>query len=546
MSGLTKSGSVELGDKTAKLVTLFNPFLKRPAVLFYLALLLSACFKIALLDSRELWLDETYSAFAANLHFPDLIRYTAGDVHPPLFYILLWAWVRIVGDAQTQLRLFSVVLSICSTLGVFFSAQRLLGTRFGAFAAALFALSPMLFVYSLEVRMYMLSTLVFICLLNVHWVVAESEAKWPLVAYSALAALLFYVHYIAVFILIGFFADWAIASRFARKRIERVCAAGILTIVLVCPGIPVLLKQRAQKARQDLARELSYRDPNSLAFGVGKQNSTGTSGIKILVKDAAAMAGFYPATSPFLLLLCAAPLIVVLVGVGFLWLVKGDEICRLFGLVMLVVAVGVLALNLYGTRYLLPVVPLLVLALARVVQYWTATGRRQTTGLAIGTLILSLYGAGFFRQALMHHRRPWQNLVSVLQKNYQPGDKVIFDALYSQVPFDYFAGRLHFQPQENGFPLSIYEWWNEQAFKGWGGPVIMQSDLDRFVSRLSASGSKTLWLVLYETHYYDPHDALLARLRQLGLATEVHFLPERDTGASQDDQTMRLIRISLN
>ncbi len=102
--------------------------------------------------SEELWLDETYSAFTAHLHFRQLLHFVFGDVHPPIFPILLWIWVRLVGDAQIMLRLFSVVFNIASMILMFFLGRRILGLRYGSLAAILFAFSPMLFVYSLEVR----------------------------------------------------------------------------------------------------------------------------------------------------------------------------------------------------------------------------------------------------------------------------------------------------------------------------------------------------------------------------------------------------------
>jgi uncharacterized membrane protein len=523
-------------------------FVESPFVLFCFALSVSAFCKLSRLDSRELWLDETYSAFVADLRFPELLRHTAGDVHPPLYYMLLWAWVRIAGDAQAQLRLFSVVLSICAAIGMFLLARRLLGSRFGAFAAVLFALSPMLFVYSLEVRMYMLSLLVFICLLPVHWIAAveRSEDKWVVAAYGILAALLFYVHYIGVFLLLGLFAHWTITTSFARGRIARLFAAGALTIILISPGILVLLEQRAGKAQMDQARTLSHRDPSTLSFGVVERKPIGFARIMGLAKSAAAMAGFYPAASPLLLLLCAVPLAAALAGAGFLWLVKGDEVCRLAGIVMLAMGIGIVALHLYSTRYMLPLVPLLILAIARAVQYGAALPRWRIPSLAGGTLILCLFASGFFRQAFIYHEHPWQNLVSALQQNYRPGDRVVFDALYAQVPFDYFARHLHFQPQEDGFPISVYDWWKEQEFKGWGGPVILRSDLDEYTSGLAASRPKTLWLVLYESYYYDPHDALLERLRQVGRVTEFRLPSDPDIPDSQNDETLRLIRVSVN
>jgi hypothetical protein len=520
---------------------------KKAFILFCLALSVSAFCKLSRLNSRELWLDETYSAFVANLRFSELLRYTAGDVHPPLYYMLLWAWVRIGGDAQAQLRLFTAVLSICAAIGMFLLAQRSLGSRFGVLAAALFAFSPMLFVYSLEIRMYMLSLLLFICLLLVHWIVVveRSEAKWLVVAFGILAALLFYVHYIAVFVLLGLFVHWTIATSLARGRIAKLCAAGALTFILISPGIPVLLQQRAAKARLDQALEFSHRDPSALSFGIAEKSSNDAAQARDLAKSVAAMAGFYPAASPLLLLVCAVPLAVALTGAGFLWVMKGDEVCRLFGTVMLAMGIGVLVLHLYRTRYMLALVPLLVLAIARTVQYGAAIPRWRVPSLATGTLILCLYAAGFFRQTFMPHGHPWQDLVSGLQQNYQPGDKIVFDALYAQVPFDYFARQVNFQPQEDGFPLSIYDWWRTQEFKGWGGPVITHYDLNRFVSGLPASGGKTMWLVLNETYYYDPHDALLESLRQFGQVTEFSFPQGEGASASEDDSNLRLIRISL-
>ncbi len=517
-------------------------------VLFGLVLLVSTICKLSALNSRELWMNETYSAFVANLPFARIFRYAAGDVHPPLFYLLLHLWIRVFGDAQAQLRLFSVVLNFFSSLAIFVLARRMLGNRFGAYAAVLFVLSPMLFVYSLEVRMYALLILLFICLLMVHWMVAveQREERWLVVAYGVLAALLFYVQYIGIFIILGLFIHWLIASAFLRRRIIRLFAAGILTLLLVSPGLPVLLHQYHGKTQLARALTLSHQNPGALSFGAPAQNPGEPSGIKVMAKNAAVMMGFYPSASARLLLLCAIPLVLSLVGVGFLGVIKNDELCRLFCLLTMAVGVGLVALHLASTRYMMPLVPPLVLAIARAFQVGAAKPRWRIPGIALATLILCLYAAGFYRQAVKQHGRPWENLVGVVQQNYRPGDKVIFDALYAQMSFDYFARHMRFQPEENGFPLSVYDWWEKQGYKGPGGPVIMNSDLDEYLSRLSASKPKAVWLVLNETYYYDPHDALLARLRQLGQATEICLPSDPDTPDSQVNPPLRLIRISIN
>jgi len=431
---------------------------------------------------------------------------------------------------------------------MFVLARRILGANYGAFAAALFAFSPMLFVYSLEVRMYMLSIFVLICLLIAHWAVAveQNEANWLVVAYGVLAALLFYVHYIGVFLVFGLFVHWAIASSFVWRRLKRLFVAAVLTILFVSPGIPVMLQQHAGRMQLDVALRLSHRNPSALTFGVTDQSGSEPTQLQALAKSAAATAGVYPAQSFLLLLLCAAPIAAALAGAVFLGIVKGDQASRLFLIILLATGVGIIALHGTKTRFMLPIVPLLVLALSRAIQYSAASTRWRAPSLTVGMLILCLYIGGFVRQAFIHHGHPWQNLESAVQQNYRPGDLVIFDVLYLQVPFDYFAKQSHFQPQESGFPISIYDWWDEQSFKGWGGPVIMQSDLDQYISRISESKSRSLWLVLNETYYYDPHDALLARLKQLGKVTEFSLPLDPDLHDAQDKESLRLFRISVN
>ena len=508
------------------------------------ALLLSFCVKVWLINSRDLWLDETYSAFVAKLPFFELLRFVAGDVHPPLFYLLLSGWVRLFGDAQVQLRLFSVALSVAGTIPMFFLARRALGPRFGAYATALFAFSPMLLVYSSEVRSYMLFLLTLLCLLLVHWMIAveQKDGRWMILLYGALSAMLFYVHYLSVFILVGLFSHWVFHPGRDNRRILRICAAALLTLVLASPGIPILLSQRTQKAALDHSLYLSRSNPTDISFKAELPKTNDS--ILAIAKGATVLSGFYPATSPILRLLFAIPLALAISGIGYLWFAKGDQICRLFGFMLLASLAGVLAAHLGAARYLLPMVPLLILALARVVQYWTRSATTHNAGLAIGATLLCLYFAGFYQKAVRPHQHSWRDLIAVLQQDYRPGDKVVFDALYSQVPFDYTARHQHFEPEETGFPVSIYEWWGRQPFKAWGGPVISQSDLDNFVSRQTAEGTKTLWVVSYEAMYYDPRYALLDRLQRMGQISEIPLPPDAP-GSRSDDSPLRLTRITL-
>jgi len=192
----------------------------------------------------------------------------------------------------------------------------------------------------------------------------------------------------------------------------------------VSPCVPLLIHQRTVKLDFYRDLEMSRQNPSALTYGA--VDSSASSGHAGLAGSVAVVAGFYPARSRALLLLAAAPLFAILAGIVFLGVVRGDQICRLCLCVTLAVAMGLFVLHIRATRYMLPAVPTLVLAIARVVQYWSTTARWRVTGLAVGAVVLCDYGAGYFRQALVPYGRPWENLVSVLQQNYQPGDTVVF------------------------------------------------------------------------------------------------------------------------
>src|SRR5512135_1638666 len=49
------------------------------------------------LGADSLWYDETVSVYLAGSPVPELLRHTAGDIHPPGYYLLLRAWLLLAG-----------------------------------------------------------------------------------------------------------------------------------------------------------------------------------------------------------------------------------------------------------------------------------------------------------------------------------------------------------------------------------------------------------------------------------------------------------------
>src|SRR5262245_63645297 len=94
------------------------------------------------LGTQSLWLDEAFSLTIANSTPAYILETTSEDVHPPLYYFLLYGWVHGVGGTPWTGRLFSVVISLGLLILVYRFGMQLAGRRTGVIAAGPPAISP--------------------------------------------------------------------------------------------------------------------------------------------------------------------------------------------------------------------------------------------------------------------------------------------------------------------------------------------------------------------------------------------------------------------
>jgi hypothetical protein len=107
------------------------------------------------------WMDEAGTLMAVRGTLRDVIQFAAQDVHPPVFYLLLYAWQRLpLGlDWAVQARALPVVFALLATV----AADRWWGSRLRERGRicflALWTLSPGLLLYSRMCRSYSLQLL---------------------------------------------------------------------------------------------------------------------------------------------------------------------------------------------------------------------------------------------------------------------------------------------------------------------------------------------------------------------------------------------------
>lgn len=64
-------------------------------------------FAAQFIANQNFWLDEYYSIHLVELDWAEIPDFTAGDVHPPLYYYILKVFVTLFGNAHAVYRIAS-------------------------------------------------------------------------------------------------------------------------------------------------------------------------------------------------------------------------------------------------------------------------------------------------------------------------------------------------------------------------------------------------------------------------------------------------------
>lgn len=208
---------------------------------FVLAGLMLAALVIRLWGLNSvLWYDEAFSAWLAALPLNQLLQAAAGDVHPPGYYLVLWAVTKL-GHSEAVLRLPSVLAGVGLVWVVNrFSITLQQGEKAVWLATIITAFSPFQVYYSQEARAYSLLMLAIgVCALGLI------QRRWPLAVAGSLAAL--YLNNLAlIFLASVWYAGFTYhVSRFTLEP-KRFFGAGAVVGLGYLPGLALAVYQAGQ------------------------------------------------------------------------------------------------------------------------------------------------------------------------------------------------------------------------------------------------------------------------------------------------------------
>lgn len=194
-----------------------------------------------------LWLDEALSvAIAREPPASGLVDALRQDGSPPLYYVLLHAWMRLFGDGDVAVRALSGVLSIAALPLAWLAGTRVAGRWAGAAALLITATNPWMVRYATETRMYALLVLLVLAGL----LALDGLRRHPTVPRAAAVALvtasLLLTHYWSFFlvVVVGTGLTWHAIRHRCRWSGYAVAATGAGGLLFL-PWLPVFAYQFA-------------------------------------------------------------------------------------------------------------------------------------------------------------------------------------------------------------------------------------------------------------------------------------------------------------
>ncbi|MFN8486924.1 MAG: glycosyltransferase family 39 protein [Caldilineaceae bacterium] len=494
-----------------------------------LILLLGAFLRFYRIDSKTLWLDEAFSVWIAHHALTEswswLIRI---DQHPPLYYSLLHFWQGLFGDSQGVVRAFS---ALCSTLALpfFYAAcRRWFTERTALLATLILALSPFHIRYAQETRMYALlslgvtTALYFLTCLLLDKPAHHRWRNWIGLAVAQTAVMLTHNTATVFFPLalnLGIGGAWLWTRRKGSasswptlkepKFGWRWLGAQALALLLWSAWLVPFITQSIKVDKEfwigpptlgmifDVLRSFNFAFlPGQLPFSqVWDVLYWGLAGLGVYALRRT------PARAFLLLALCLTPFLgELLVSLRRPIFYERTLIWASLSYYMLL-AVGIEWVG-HNMKAEFP-----TLFQNKPSLHWPNLTRLPLyiqNGVIVAMVALSLLALSNYY--FYFQKEEWDKAAAFVAQQVKPGDMILFNATWIQIPFEYYFRHYATDAELHGLPVDLFD-------RGVLEPKMAEADVP-YMHKLLA-GQSQVWLVYSHDWYTDPNKIIPRELGQM-------------------------------
>ena len=399
-------------------------------------LAVAAVLRFAFLGHNSVWFDEAYvvriSLFPLQA-IPGLLR--TAEFHPPLFYLLMKAWIGVAGFREAAIRVPSACFSVVVVGLTYAVARRVVSEPASLLSALLVSLSPFAVMAGQDAKMYaLLGALTLASMLALAESIEHAGAvRWG--AYVLATTLMVYTHYLGFLVVLaqGVWVAW-----FERVHLRRWLIAASVIAMVFAPWGPSFWSQITRTPAGGWGEHASLLDLSQLL------------GLYAFGGSLLGMPSFFfknASLRPFEQLLLLIPFIVVARRGIRAFTPEGRRLAFL-GL-PLIVPIGVtfavsLARPLFEARWFSFLLPFYAMLLARgiidVAEHFRDHHREIAVGLAAGLLLYSVPVFTHYYFDPLFRPYQWREAAALVRSQARPGDLFVFGDYQNELAFTYYFG----------------------------------------------------------------------------------------------------------
>ncbi|MEZ4713793.1 MAG: glycosyltransferase family 39 protein [Caldilineaceae bacterium] len=492
-----------------------------------LIIIVGASLRFGAIGAKAIWLDEAFSIWVARHSLLEIIQWLIRiDQHPPLYYLLLHYWIGAFGDLQGAVRAFS---ALCGTLTIplFYAAgKELYDAKVGLLAALMLAVAPFHVRFAQETRMYALLTLAVAAQLYflAHVLRNPSAAKWRWVGLAATQVALMLTHNtaavyfplalnVAIFLLVFLPSKSSTQAadlpglahpdrpRFVRKWLLFQLLALLIwsvwaqAFVVQARGVDVefwIAPPTLDSILATLHTLILAHVPRWFPLWP----------LADLLFWGLAAYGVYtqrgrPRRAILLSVLCVAPILIALAVSLRRPLFYDRTLIWVTLPLYLLIAVGIAQMSQGASTIFLR-------RLDALASSWTGSRAQIGQWVSIGA-ILALSAFALTSYYFYFQKEDWDKAAAYLAEQVQPGDMIIFNATWVQLPFEYYFRHYNRDVELRGLPVDLFD-------RGILEPKMAEADVP-YMRQLIANRPR-VWLVYSHEWYTDPQRIVVRELGQ--------------------------------
>ncbi len=428
---------------------------KNAIIWLLLSAVLMTALYVSLIFNRNIWTDEAFTIeLVGSNSVLGIIRGTANDVHPPLYYLIVKLFITLFGTSFQVYKLVSILpMFFTMLLGIFYIAP-----WFGAKTAFLFMLFlnaiPCVMEYGVQIRMYSWAIFfITIAGLFAYGAYVTHQTKyWILLSIAAVSAC--YTHNFAMISAVWIYLLLGAAVLFSRTGIGKCFLSGAFTALCFIPWLLVLLKQTGSRINNYWIEPVTKETILGYFGDLFDSRLPFTAIMFAFLLLAAFIMVFvkpYPATTRcFALALLLVPLLTALLGI----------------------AVSVLITPFFIARYLIPCMGLTALFLA--IGFGTQKGLSYPLLCAfLLSMTASSYKTNFIDEYRSTHT---EELLTYMEENLSENDIILYNnKLYGFIYACYFdTDKLRFLEDMDFGAASGTIWYFDSCISPWLPDAVLQ------------------------------------------------------------------------